>query len=151
MIKVVQVLSIFDLKGGTCSSASRDIDSTWRSIYGLFCRQKKRTGRHKNTECSYIVMILLSHVLGTKTHWFSTWHGMVAARIWLDIVYTGRWEGAEPSWFCASSFYQSELGQHGTARLGTAHCWHVLVMFTLPPLIMPNRAGTVLAWFQVPV
>ena len=30
-------------------------------------------------------MILLSCVLGTETHWFSTWHGTVAAQIWLDI------------------------------------------------------------------
>ena len=34
--------------------------------------------------------VLLSCVLETETHWFSTWHGTVAARIWLDIVYTGR-------------------------------------------------------------
>ena len=50
IVKAVRVLSIFDLKGRTSGSASRDIDSSWRSIYGLFfCRQKKRTGRHKNT------------------------------------------------------------------------------------------------------
>ena len=29
IIKVVRVLSIFDLKGGMSGSASRDIDSSW--------------------------------------------------------------------------------------------------------------------------
>ena len=29
-------------------------------------------------------------VLVTETHYFSTWHGTVAAWIWLNIIYTGR-------------------------------------------------------------
>ena len=56
----------------------------------FFCWQKKHTERHKNTQNAATVVILLSRVLGTETYWFSTWHGTVAARIWLDIIYTGR-------------------------------------------------------------
>ena len=103
--------------------APGDIDWSWQLIYGSLLLSAKETHRkaQKHTECSYMytVVILLSHFLGTETHWFSTWHGMVAAQIWLDIVYTGRWEGAEPSWFRASSLYQSELGQYGTTWLST--------------------------------
>ena len=61
-------MSIFDLKGGMSGSASRDtrtllvilIDHGDRFM-GLFCRQKKRTGRHKNTECSYSRDIAVTH------------------------------------------------------------------------------------------
>ena len=57
MLKAVRVLSIFDLKGGTSGSASRDIRTLLvilidhgDQFMGLFfCRQKKCTGRHKNT------------------------------------------------------------------------------------------------------
>ena len=49
-VEAVQVLSISDFKGGTSGSASRDIDSSWQLIYGLFlCWQKGHTGRHKST------------------------------------------------------------------------------------------------------
>ena len=63
-------------------------------------------------------MISLLHVFGTEMYMLTTGQNMAAARIWLDIVYTGRWNGAEPYWFYASLLYQSELGQHGTAQLG---------------------------------
>ena len=56
----------------------------------FFCRQKKHRKAQKHMECSYTVVILLPLILETETHWFSTWQGMVVARIWLDIIYTGR-------------------------------------------------------------
>ena len=70
IIKVVRVLSIFDLKGGTSGKRI-----TWYIMTILAAnetsRQKKRTGRHKNTKCSYTVAwvkISLSRVFGTETH-----------------------------------------------------------------------------------
>ena len=55
---------------------------------------------------------------GTEMHMLSTGHGTVAAQIYLNIIYTSRWEGAKPSlgpsakpyWFRDSSLYQSKLG-----------------------------------------
>ena len=96
MFNAVRVLSIFDLKGGMSGSASRDIRMLlvilWRLIYRSLLLSAKETymKAQKHMECSYTVVILLLRVLGTETHWFSTWHGTVAAWIWLDIVYTGR-------------------------------------------------------------
>ena len=57
--------TIIEMFGNT----SCDIDSSWRSIYGLFfCWQKKCTGRHKSTTvCSYTFVMLLSHVFETVT------------------------------------------------------------------------------------
>ena len=62
IIKTVWVLSIFDIKGRTSSSASRDIDSSWRSAYGLFfCRQKNaqegtKTHRMQLHSCDIALM-----------------------------------------------------------------------------------------------
>ena len=130
--------------------ASRNIYSSWRSIYGLFfCRQKKRTGRHKNTECSYIVVISLSRILGLKC----TSSVLGTARLqhgFSSISFTPAGEkvpnraGSMPAHFIKASWASM-------ARLGSARCWHALVTFTLPLLIMPSHAGTVLVRFQVAV
>ena len=134
MLKAVRVLSIFDLKGGMSGSASRDIRTLlvilidhgdW--FMGLFfCRQKKCTGRHKNTWNAATQSWYCCHAfLGLKR----TGSVLGTARlqhIFGLISFTLAGE-KEPSWFRASSLYQSELGQHGRARLGTmlAHFGHV--------------------------
>ena len=99
-------------------------------------------------------MLLLSRVCETETRMLSTSHGSdgtKAARIRLDIVYTGRWEGAKPCWFQASSLYQSELGQHGTAWHGTLLARFDHVYTATAKRAEPSRSGTVLARFQVAV
>ena len=54
-----------------------DIDSLWWSIYSLFF--------------SYTIMIIsLSCIFETEMHMFRTGHGMAAAQISLDIIYTDR-------------------------------------------------------------
>ena len=66
-IKAVRVLSIFDLKDGMSGSVSHNIYSSWRSIYELFCWQKKYTGRHKNTRNAVTLLWYRCHVfLGLK-------------------------------------------------------------------------------------
>ena len=128
--KAVQVMSIFDLKSGMSGSASCDINSSWQSIYDLFfCWQKKRTRRHKNSwnaatqlwyRClaslglkrtsSVLSMARLQHEFGSILSTLAgekvpSWAGSMPARF------------IEASW--ASTFYQSELGQHGMVQLST--------------------------------
>ena len=119
-------------------------------LWSLLMSAKKRTGRHKNTRNAATHSWYCCHTFWGLKHWFSTWHGTVAARIWLDV---GRlhWQvrrpvSLKPSWFRASSLYRSELGQHSTAQLGTMLAR--FGMFTLPPLIVPSRTGIVLARFK---
>ena len=104
MIKAVWVLSIFDLKGGASSSASRNIDSSWRLIYGLFfCRQKKCTGRHKNTRNAATQSWYCCHVFWRLKH---TGHSTARLSTMLarfGHVYTATVIRAEPCWFRAGT------------------------------------------------
>ena len=75
--------------------------------------------------CSYTITISLSCIFETVMIMLSTEHGTAAARIWFDIVYSGRQKGGKPCWFCTSSLYQNEMGQLSMARLGSGWCWHV--------------------------
>ena len=127
MFKAVRVLSIFDLKGGTSSSASRDIrtllviliDHGDRFMGLFFCWQKKT---QEGTKTHGIQLHSRDIAVTRFGDWnalvqYLTQHGcsMDSARYRLD------WQvrGAEPSWFRTNSLCQSELRQHGTARLGT--------------------------------
>ena len=113
-IKAVRVLSIFDLKDGMSGSVSHNIYSSWRSIYDLFCWQKKCTGRHKNTRNAVTLLWYRCHVfLGLKR----TSSALGTARLqhgFGSISFTLADEKVL-SWFHASSLYENELGQHSTA------------------------------------
>ena len=118
----------FWFKGGTSGGASRDINSSWWLILWCLLLSAKEMHRkaQKHMECSYTVVILLSRVFGTETHWFSTRHSTVAAHIWLDIVYIGRWEGAElvPCQLALSK--RAGPARQGSARHDVGTLWSCL-------------------------
>ena len=127
--------------GGTSGGTSCDIDLSWRLIYGFFfCRQKKCTsGRHKNTRNAATQLWYRCH----------TFLGLIHT---ISVLGTARLQhGFGSILFTLAG--EKVLSQAGTvparwAQLGSAWCWHALVTFTLPLLIMPSCAGTVLAQFQ---
>ena len=154
IIKAVRDMLIFDLKGGMSGSASRDIHSSWRFIFGhVFCRQKKRTGKHKNTRNAATQLWYCCHAFLGPNHISSV---LGTARVQYgfgSISFTLAGEkvpsqaGSVPAHFIKASW--ASTARLGSARLGMilAH----LVMFTLPLLIVPSRTGTVLARFHVAV
>ena len=107
---------------------------------------------------------------GTKTHEMQL-HSRMSQDIaltrfwdWNALVQYLAWHGCSTdlAWYCLHwqvRRYQTGLApcqlalskRAGPAWHNLARRWHTLVMFTLPLLIVPNCAGTVLARFQVAV
>ena len=141
--RMVWVLSIFDLKGGISGSTSHDIiyhGGQFMVSSSVGKRNVQESTKTHGTQLHNRDNYCCHAFLGLKHT--SSVLSMAAAWIWLDITYTDRWEGAKLSKFCART---------STTWLSWAWCWHALVMFTLPLLIIPSHAGTMLAQFQVAV
>ena len=118
IIKAAWVLSIFDLKHRTSGSAL--IHRGDQFMISSVSRRNAQEGIKSHG------MQLHSHDIAVTRFWdwnalvqYLSQHGfsMDLARYRLHWW----WEGAEPSWFCASLLYQSKLGQLSTLWL-CLHC-----------------------------
>ena len=112
-------------------------------MYLLLSAKETHRKAQKHTECSYTVVVSLSHtssVLGTA--WLQ--HGFGSISFTLAGEKVPSRAGSVPARFIKVSWAIM-------ARLGSARCRHAMVMFTLSLLIVPSLAGTVLARFQVAV
>ena len=156
IIKAVRVLSIFYLKGGT---SSKRITWYWLimaiNLWSLLLSAKET---HKKAQKH--IMQLHSHDIAVTHFWdgnalvqYLARHGCSTDLAWYHL----HWQVKRfrPSWFGASSLYQSKLGQHGTAQLDTmlAHFGHVYTATAnhAEPCWYCAGTDTVLARFQVVV
>ena len=126
IIKAVWVLSIFDLKGGMSGSASRDIyhHGEWFMVSSSVCKRNAQEGT-KHTECSYTVVISLSHVFETVKHTSSAFGMARVQHRFGSILFTLAGEKVLVPCQLALSKRAGPV-QHGLARHNVGMLWSCL-------------------------